>query len=719
MASGWKPAADMRVITKRTPRVEAREIVTGRARFSGDMQPSGCLFGRFLTCPHPNVTIRNIDMSDAEALPGVKATWMVFEAPSGWDYTRAGRLHHAGLYVAAVAAVSEDVARDALGLIRVDYDRHPFVTKPTAAMAAEGRVVREARGRNDAVYGYEQVYAGEEGDVDTALANAAAVIEGVYSTQTHTHACAERVGGICAWDEDDNLTVWCPTRDPFGQRSSLATTLDHPQHKIRIICNHVGGAFGSKVWLADCVSVAAELARATGQPVRFFHTRAQEHVMSGARPAAVQRVRLGADAGGRLVALDYSADSVVGVTGGAPFPAPYLYHPPNWRVVRCAVRLNTVREDFIPGGGAPQSAWAIERAMDDLADALGMDPSDFRVKNDANPLRRRQLRRLADLIGWERRSTPGPPGPVKRGLGVACTEWDSPGGPGHASVDIHGDGHVVVRSGTQDIGTGIRTAIGVVAAEELGLPVDAITVLIGDTDYPYAPSVWGSTGTASVIPAVKVAASDALVALRVRVAERLGLRESGVSAKDGRMHVTGDGISRTLSWGEACGLLGDEPVHAYGLQDRNLAGRGVAGCCGAEVEVDIETGSVRVVKMVSIQDCGLVINKLTAESQILGAMVMGISYALFEETIVDAVEGRQVNADLEFYRIPGAMDIGELIPVLWMEEDQLAEGVKGIGEPPFVAVAPAIGNAVTNAIGVRVNELPLTPARILAALGAY
>ncbi|MAF08877.1 hypothetical protein CMK11_00345 [Candidatus Poribacteria bacterium] len=713
MVHRWKPADEMRVVTKSTPLVEARGLVTGRARFGGDVRPSRSLVGRFLSCPHPNVTIRSIDMRAATALPGVKATWTVFDAHENWEHTRAGRLRYAGLYVAAVAAVSKDVAHDALRLIRVEYEEHPFVIQPTASTAADAPVVF------DGFANVEELYSHEEGAVDAALAGSAAVVEGTYSTQTHGHACPEPAGGTCEWDDDGNLTVWCATQAAFAWRTSLARTLDIPQHRVRVICEHAGGAFGSKVWLADCVAVGAELARAARQPVRCFYTREQEHTMPGARPAAVQRVRLGSDALGVLTALDYDAEAVSGVVGEAPFPAPYIYRPPHWRVRRRVVRVNTAPERPIRGGGAPQSAWAIERAVEDLAGALGMDSLGFRLRNSASPLRRRQLRRLAELIGWDRRTKSPSPSPVRRGIGIACTEWDTPGGPAHASVEIQSDGAVLVRSGAPEFGTGIRTAIAVVVAEEFGIPVDSITSLVGHTDFPYAPATWGSTGTASVIPAVKVAARDALDGLRARVAEGFGVATQAVSADGGVLTVRGAGQNRALTWAEACGALGDEPVHAYGLQDSGLSGRVVAGCCGAEVEVDTETGSVRVVKMVSIQDCGLVINKLTAESQILSAMVMGISYALLEERIVDAVEGRHVNADLELYKIAGAMDIGELVPIVWMEDEQLAEGVKGIAEAPLVPVAPAIGNAVKNAIGVPVNELPLTPARVLAALGEY
>ena len=387
----------------------------------------------------------------------------------------------------------------------------------------------------------------------------------------------------------------------------------------------------------------------------------------------------------------------------------------NWRYRLRNVYVHVQGGGPIRGQRHAQASWGIERAMDDLADALGIDPLDMRIRNDPNRRRHAQLRRLADEIGWERRGSLPSTGPLRRGLGLAGADWDHPGNTAQCAVEIAADGGVTVLCGTEDLGTGTRTAVAVIAAEELGLPVDAITPRIGDTRLPYTGGSGGATCMASVGPAVKVVARQALDELFARIGKAMRVDSKRFTAADGHIHIRGL-AGPPMPWADACGLAGPAPVYAHGLTDRALAARGVAGCCGAEVEVDIETGVVRVVRMVSIQDCGLVVNRLAVEDQMLGAMVMGISFALFEDRVIDPIQGCQLNAGFEFYKIATAMDVGDLVPIVWMERDSLEEGIKGVGEAPLIPVASAIGNAVKNAIGVGVNHLPMTPRRVLEAL---
>ncbi|MEO2003267.1 MAG: molybdopterin cofactor-binding domain-containing protein [Candidatus Poribacteria bacterium] len=449
--------------------------------------------------------------------------------------------------------------------------------------------------------------------------------------------------------------------------------------------------------------------------------RVQHSATVGNRTSSVQRVQAGASQDGRMVAFDLDSYGTGGWQYGAEIPAPYLYTPENW--------TRRLRNVYVHAqGGGPiraqrhaQASWGMERTMDDLADELGLDPLAMRLTNDTNPRRHAQFLRLAQEIGWDGREGMPSSGPVRRGLGIAGADWDNPGNSAHCAVQIAMDSSVTVFCGTEDLGgTGSKTPIAVIATEELGLPVDAVVPRIGDTRLPYTSGSGGATGMASVGPAVKVATSKALGGLFRRVGQTMRIDPARMKAVDGEIRIRGL-AGKSVLWAEACGYVGATPVYEYGLTDRSLAARGVAGCCGAgccgaEVEVDAETGSIRVVKMVSIQDCGLVVNRAAVEDQIVSAMVMGISFVLLEERVVDPIQGSQLNANFGFYKIATSMDIGELIPIVWMERNSLQEGIKGVGEAPPIPVASAIGNAVKHALGVAVNRLPMTPRRVLEAV---
>lgn len=354
--------------------------------------------------------------------------------------------------------------------------------------------------------------------------------------------------------------------------------------------------------------------------------------------------------------------------------------------------------------------------MDDLAAKLGIDPLEFRLKNDPNPVRQAEYRLGAERIRWERRQQMGSrtPGVVKRGLGVASAIWGGGGGAGsRPTVRIEPDGSVEVRLGTQDLGTGTRTLVAAVVAEELGLDVKQVRALIGDTDYGYSGASGGSTTAASVAPAVKMAAMGARERLLATVSSHLQANPADLVFAEGKVFVR-DNPDKSLTWKQACALLGREGIEVQGEWNPNLQGSGVAGCQFAEVEVDTETGKVRVVKIVAIQDCGLVVNRLAVESQIYGGVVQGLAMALHEQRLYDAQTGRMLNADLENYKLPGSLDIPDIEAIVY---DNPTGRVSGVGEPPVIPTAAAIANAVFHAIGKRISTLPITPARVLEALG--
>ncbi len=708
MADRWKPIEEMRHMTKRTPRIDGLELVTGRAKYAGDVRPDGMLYARLLTCPHPNSAILSVDTTNAAAVPGVRAVWSVLD-PGEWVETPRSRRWHPGGYVAAVSAVSDAIAEDALRHVQVEYEEYPHVVRMQDAILPDAPAVQP--GRPNVVLGTVEA----RGDIAGELSRAHRTLESVYAMPAQRHAMLEGLSVTCMWGDARELTVWLPTQALFTVRSFLMAHFDLTPDSARVVCRLVGGAFGGRLDVDDIVPITVLLAQRSGAPVRCSLSRNQHDERAGGRTSNEQKLLAGVDESGSLMALSMEAHGSGGWANSASIPGPRVYRPDAWHGRQSNIYVNTLGGGHIRAQGLVQAAWGAERLMDDLADTLGMDPLEIRLRNDVDDMRRRQLRRLADEIGWQRRGAFEPAGPLRRGLGLAAGAWDNPGANAHAEVQITSDGTIVARCGTEDLGTGVRTAIAVIVAEAAGLTVDAVTVQTGDTRLPYTPGSGGSIGMASVGPAVHVATMKALQQLYERVGQALGESPRRVEARDGRVGVAGD-PGRALAWSDACRLLGSTPAYAYGVSDRALGSRGVAGCCGAEVEVDTETGRVSVVRMVSIQDCGLVVNRQGVESQILGAMVMGLSIALLEERVVDPLAGRGLNPGFEFYKIASSMDVGELVPIAWMEPDSLAQGIKGVGEPPLIPVAPAIGNAVRNAIGVPVNHLPMTPRRVLEAL---
>jgi xanthine dehydrogenase YagR molybdenum-binding subunit len=322
----------------------------------------------------------------------------------------------------------------------------------------------------------------------------------------------------------------------------------------------------------------------------------------------------------------------------------------------------------------------------------------------------------AERIGWSKRHPTGDPvsGPIKRGLGCAANRWSGQGVPrSRAECEIMPDGSVVTRVGTQDIGTGTRTLVAIVTAETLGLPIEGVRAEIGDTNYPWAPGSGGSVTAPSVASIVRVAADAARQQLFAKVAPTLNVADpTTLVARDGRVHVQGD-PSKGVTWREACKLLGTEPINAPATWQQGLSSIGTSGVQFADVEVDIETGVTRVRRIVCVQDCGMILDKLTAESQCYGGIIMGLGFALFEHRILDRNTAQMVNPNMEWYLVPGMSDVPEIDVTL---VDQPERGVVGIGEPPVISTAAAVGNAVANAIGVRVRSLPLTPDAVLNAI---
>jgi len=695
-----------RIIGTRVTRLDAPAKVTGRAKYTFDVTRPGMIYGRILRSPHAHARLTAIDVAPAQRLPGVRAVLPFIEPGQ--------KVLFAGEEIAALAADTEQQAEDAIRAITVEWEVLPPLATVEQAMRPEAPKVFEPTNTRAGS-------AQEDGDLAAGLAAAAHTVEGVYSTQVQTHASLETHGCVCEWD-GDSLTAWVSTQAVHGTREGFAQGLKIPQANVRVITEFMGGGFGSKFSPDPQGLLCARLAKMAGKPVKLMLDRKEEHLATGNRPSAHARIKAGVAADGTLTAFDAETWGTGGAGAGSDFPLPYIYTFPNRRRRHTDVYINAGQQRAMRAPGHPQGCFITEVLMDELADRVRMDPVAFRLKNlpplAPNAQWRRYFPMGAERIGWSRRHVTGDPtpGPIKRGLGCSANRWGGAGTGARAHCEINPDGSVVMRCGTQDIGTATRTIMAIVVAETLGLEVSQVRIELGDSNYPFAPGSGGSTTAAAVSPAMRVTAGKARDALFERIAPALGATPDQLEVGVGRVGVrlASPGASpRSLTWREACKLLGTTPVSVDGQWERGLSASGTSGVQFADVEVDIETGITRVRKIVCVQDCGLVLDLKTAETQCYGGIISGVNYALMEERLLDRNTANMVNPNMEWYLIAGQSDMPEIDVLL---VDQPERGVIGIGEPPAVATAAAIANAVRNATGVTVRSIPITPDKLLAEL---
>jgi CO/xanthine dehydrogenase Mo-binding subunit len=540
------------------------------------------------------------------------------------------------------------------------------------------------------------------------------------------------------------LTLWESTQGIFEVREQVAEKLGLPEHHVRVIKHHMGGGFGAKQVPWKQTVIAALLSKRSGRPVQLMLDREAENLAAGNRNATIQRVRLGAKRDGTLTAIVTENKQAVGayrVGGeGSNVSGPYerLYRCPNVRTEQVGVYINAGPSVAFRAPGFVEGAFALESAMDELARALEMDPIKLRLQNYTEEDQKKGLpysspnglracyERAATEFGWDaarqsRQQPSGQSGTKRRGIGMAAHDWGGAGHPpGYAWIKLNGDGTADVVTGTQDIGTGTRTGLTQIAAEELGMPIFQITLHLGDTAQgPYSPTSAGSATQATIGPAIREAAAnvrqqllDAAALLLEEPVERLTVREGKVIVKDEP--------EQSITIAEITGRMAPHMIQGHGARAANPKDKSVRtfGAHCVEVEVDIETGEVTVLRLVASHDCGRIINPTMVDSQVIGAVTQGIGYALIEERIVDCGRGIVLNANLEEYKVPTVADIPEIIHAQVNLPDLAANstGAKGIGEPPLIPTAPAIANAVYDAVGVRLRHSPLTRARLLAAL---
>jgi xanthine dehydrogenase YagR molybdenum-binding subunit len=736
------PNADLKVIGRRTPRIDALAKVTGAARFTVDVKLPGMLHARILRASTPHARIRAIDVSAAVRLPGVRAVEVIADPGDPSTAT----IHYAGEPIAAVAATDQAIAEAALGLIHVDYETFPFVVDFEQAREDTAPRVygdgEERRAPQDEwilpslprVGNVQQaVPAGNRGNVESGLQQSDVIVSGDFRTSVQTHCCLEPHGIVADW-RTDGLTVYASTQFTAGVRATLAQEFDLPLNRVRVIVSAMGGGFGSKSSLREYGRIAIRLSRRANAPVRLVLDRKEEQLDSGNRPGTWQRLRIGARQDGSLTAMSLTSYGTAGVGTGAGVGniAQALYTCPNFESAQYDVFINAGPGSAMRGPGNTPGAFALEGTIDELAERLQLDPLKLRDGIDPSTVRREERRIGAERAGWNRRHAPGADaGPIKRGLGVAQSLWSANVQTNAAcEVRIYRDGSVEILSSVQDIGTGIGTVLAQVVAEELGLRPAQITVRIGDTEFPAGPPSYGSRTTASITPPARTAAYQVREMLFQQLAGKLGVPASTLFAHDGVISVRGE-VKPDIRFCEAAATLRTDRISAVcsrrddytGFRraagpDAAMAQQDLGGVQFAEVAVDTETGIVRVERVVAVQDCGRPMNPLLIESQVQGGVLMGLSYALFEERVMDRHTGLMVNANLEQYKVAGSRETPAIdVIVLENYQGQSATDAYGIAEPSNIATAPAIANAVYNAIGVRMRELPITPARILAALG--
>jgi len=737
-----RPWTETKIVGTAQPRIDGHERVSGSAVYARDMALPDMLHAAFARCPHAHAMVRKIDVSKALKMSGVRAIltgdspgaklpfYFTPKGPLSWLFDPHCR--HEGEEVAAVAAETLAEARAAAEAIEVQYEELPFNVDYEKALDAKAPVLHE--GGNSA--GVEK-YA--RGDVARGFAEADAVVEMTFRTPCEIHAPMETHGSIVKW-EGDRLIIHDTNQGVFDLRSAYAQYFQLPLGNVRVESAYMGGGFGSKLEPGKYTLAAALLSRQTGRPVKLFLSREESFLCVGNRPPNTLRMKAGAKKDGTLTALQ-----LTGIGTGGAYPegsdAGYLtsdlYLCPNVAIEETNVYVNAGKARAFRAPGFPQGAWALEQVMDALAQRLGLDPVALRLKNVPKVSQRRGnlpytstglaqcLQEGAKAFGWEEaRRKPRGTGPLVRGVGVAAGMWGWDGDPrGTAVLRYVADGSASLTTGASDIGTGTKTWMAMIVAEELGVPLASIHVDNADTDTtPYAVLSGGSQTVHVNSPAVRAAALDVKQQLLEMAADQLSADAASLELKDG---VISDRAApeRKVTLKDLKALQEQQTI--VGIGRRKPHKKGVVGlpfvAHFAEVEVDTRTGETRVVRLFGAHDSGRPMNLLTYRNQVFGGMTMGIGFAMTEERVLDRNTGRMPNANWHDYKIATAKDVPAdlaCLPIDVHDTEFNDTGTKGIGEPATIPTAAAIANAVFHATGVRVTATPVNPmqmARLLAA----
>jgi len=733
------------------PRPDARAKATGEAVFAADLYFEGLLHGKVLRSRYPHARVLRVDASKAKALPGVVAVLTAADVPGArnhghlrndWPVLAYDKIRYVGDAVALVAAETEEMAEAALDLIEVDYEPLPVVASAEAALAEDAPLIHE--GGNVLKH-----LTFQRGDVEAAFAQADIVIENEYRTPAGDHSFLEPEAGVATVDDEGNVTVYAGSQIPFDDQRQIAASLNLPREKVRVVQTKVGGAFGGKEDIHVQIHVAL-LSQATGWPVKLVFTRQESMIVHPKRHATVIRLKTGATQAGTLLAVQAH---IVGDTGAyASLGEPVMtrtathatgpYQVPNFKVDCYAVYTNNPPAGAYRGFGVPQATFASETQMDILAEKLGMSPFELRWINalrvGATTATGQILREsvgLLECIDRVESQISNLESPIsnlqsRRGWGVACAYKNVGLGGGladsaGAEVELLDDGRAIVRAGAAEVGQGLVGVLTQMVIEELGVNYSKVEVILGDT----GQCLDGGATTASrqtyvTGNAVRYAARRVRQALADAAAEELDaapdtliFQEEQISRPDGRSISLVEAISLARREGRSLDAsyvyTPPETVPLEEAGDKHFA-YGYAAQA-AQVEVDITTGEVKVLKVIAAHDVGRAINPMAVEGQLEGGVMMGLGYALTEEFKVE--EGRVLSDSFVKYKVPRIHQIPEIVPII--VEHETADGPygsKGVGEITSIPTTAAITNAIYAACGARVFSLPATPIRVLAAL---
>ena len=739
----------LRIIGQATPSVEGAAKVTAEARYLEDLQATGMLYGKICRSPLPHARILDIDTSAAERLSGVISVVTARDLPDikfsfvpeladKTPLCAPGRaVRYAGDEVAAVAALDEATAEEAVRLIEVSYEPLEPVLDVEAALAADSPAVHD--GGNLA---YEVHKA--EGDVEAAFAGCDLVLEEEFETTRQSHAVMETRGCIAHYAATGQLTVWHQTQAPHTLRGEIARALGIPQRLVRVIQPETGGGFGARLVMNVMVPIAAVLSRKSGgRPVRIVNTRDEEFRCAGARYAYRFRLRLGCTKDGviRAKSLEVLGDNGAYNDKGVStinfitmaFFSSYDRHHPATSVDARLVYTNKPPGGAFRGFGHAEETFAFESTLESMAERLGLDPVEVRLENLRRPCERACVERATRLLRPGKASDGKATGGTRTGIGMAVLSETGAGlryyrqNSTEAIVKVGRDGSVDIIATIADTGTGTRTVMAQIAAEQLGVSVERIRLFHNDTDViPYDLGTWASRTTYVCGNAVAAAAADARRRLAEVAAGMLGATPENLVFGGERVAATVepggelefDEVVREAYDRRGLLIIGkgafvDEEATRFVANDYEAAAPVIAACCHvAEVRVDMETGAVELLRYLAVHDVGRAINPLGLQGQIEGGVTQGLGFALYEDLVVDG--GQVLNPNMVDYRLPTFHTMPQRLETEFVEGDpsEGPYGAKGIGELPFGPAAPAIANAIYNAVGVRLKTLPMTPERI-------
>jgi len=747
----WKKT---RIVGSPVPRVDAYDRVSGSAVYPADVSLPKMLYGAILRCPHPHARVTKIDTGRAKRMPGVHAVigGDTPEADIPWTYRSRGARIRSTLFdshcrfegetVAAVAAKTPYQAWDAVRAIEVAYEVLPFVADERRALEPDAPAIHSGGNRVASPAPYER------GDIAKGFAAADVVLEQTYRTECEIHSPMEPHACVADWD-GDRLTIWESTQGVYKVQSDVAEVLELPLSKVRVIGHYMGGAFGSKLQAGKYTIIASLLARQAARPVKIILSREETFLAVGNRPPSNMRLKAGVKRDGTLTALDFTC---IGTGGAYPAGGTSLV---DWLVqdlYSCANVHTHCTDVYINAGpsrpfrapGHPQGAWALEQMMDALAEAIRMDPVELRLKNiplysqarDGQPPYtttglKECLEQGAKAFGWrearQRIAEAGNTGRFRKGVGVASGLWAAGGGrpPSTIILKLYSDGSVNLNMGASDIGTGTKTVMALVVSEELGVKPDIIQIEHADTGTTqFATPSGGSKTVPTESPAVRAAAISVKQQLLQIAAKELDVDADSLFFKAGIL-ISRTDPSKQVPITRLTGLKKQGVVVGIGYRGPNpknkVANPFAAQFC--EVEVDTQTGEVRMLRFLGAHDSGRVMSRLTYDNQVFGGITMGIGLAATEARILDGNQtGKMVNRNWHDYKLPTALDVpGQMIslPIETDDTEVNTTGAKGLGEPVTIPTAAAVANAVYHATGVRVSTTPITPVQLCRLLAEH